>query len=411
MRSGPVFARESITTLKSNRMAMYVEFLTSCGVERTLKVLRTTMIALYALSLCETAAVAADSAQSAHDTRVQLLAESTEQLPVEQPSGDSQSSSEDGTATSPAPLQGKTEVTHFVLHDLSLYKHAVASIEEGDYTRGIYYLEKLVAQLDEEGHEPYKAECIYLEAGCHQKLNRMNAATDKYHEAFELFAKYDSSNPLKDRAGAQYAELKRLKLHSGIAETKLQDRVENRSVAFKPQMAMFAIDPHALLEAKVNESEVLLEVNDRAVLPQIVKKCFSDMSCLETAEIGSNVTNAVERWTPLMVHGRAAAFAMNGSGNPVFRATVNGRSYQFDVILPELGSGQRKVLLVTNLEKICAVDVESFDTWLLRMQRASDGKVTSARWYKLTHKKEPVHSVSPNLKTRQFKRPISNRQW
>jgi hypothetical protein len=313
------------------------------------------------------------------------------------------------TASSRPPLEGKTEVTELLLDEHPLYQQAMAAIDKEEYGRAVGYLQEMTAQLGE-GYEPYKAECMYYEAGCHQMLNRMNAATDMYKKAFELFEKFDAQNPLKGKAWNQYFSLKHQK--GSLDQPKLTGNVEQQNVTLRPQKALIAIDPNAVLEVRDNNRDIpILDVNDKTVLPLIVKECFSDMTCLETAEIGSNVTNADKRWMPLMVHGRAAAFGMDGSANPTFRAKVNGRSYLFDVILPDLGEGVRKILLVTNQEKICAVDVNTFDTWLLRMGRAKDGRIISARWYKLTHKKITQPVTSPASNPQKFRHPNSRRNF
>ena len=310
-------------------------------------------------------------------------------------------------STSRPPLQGSAEVMEVLLEEQPLYKEARASIEEKDYSRAINYLQKLQAQFGE-GYEPLRAECMYIEAGCHEKMSRQNAAMDTYHKAFELFEKYDSSNPLKGKAWNDYFRLKH--------PTKLQGGVAQQAPLgiLMPQRAQIAIDPNAILDVRDNNRDIpVLSVNDKAVLPLIVKECFSDMNCLETAEIGSNVTNANQRWMPLMVYGKAAAFGMqtSDSGHPAFKAKVNGRSYTFDVVLPDMAQGLRKILLVTNMEKICAVDVDSFDTWLLRMTKAKDGRILTARWYKLTHVKPHVPVVSPAANPQQFLHPNSKRKW
>jgi hypothetical protein len=311
-----------------------------------------------------------------------------------------------GSSSRP-PLQGSAEVLEVILDEQPLFKEARASIEKEDYGRAIGYLQQLQAQFGE-GYEPLKAECMYYEAGCHQRLSRQKAAMDTYHKAFELFEKYDSSNPLKGKAWNDYFRLKH--------PTTLQGNVAERAPLgiLMPQKAQIAIDPNAVLEVRDNNRDIpVLSVNDKAVLPLIVKECFSDMNCLETAEIGSNVTNATQRWMPLMVYGKAAAFGMNSSatGHPAFKAKVNGRMYTFDVVLPDMGQGLRKILLVTNMEKICAVDVDSFDTWLLRMTKAKDGRILTARWYKLTHIKPHVPVVSPAANPQQFLHPNSKRNW
>lgn len=310
-------------------------------------------------------------------------------------------------STSRPPLQGSAEVMEVLLEEQPLYKEARASIEKQDYSRAINYLQKLQAEFGE-GYEPLRAECMYVEAGCHEKLSRQNAAMDTYHKAFELFEKYDSSNPLKGKAWNDYFRLKH--------PTKLQGGVAQQAPLgiLMPQRAQIAIDPNAVLEVRDNNRDIpVLSVNDKSVLPLIVKECFSDMNCLETAEIGSNVTNANQRWMPLMVYGKAAAFGMKTSdpGHPAFKARVNGRMYTFDVVLPDMAQGLRKVLLVTNMEKICAVDVDSFDTWLLRMTKAKDGRILTARWYKLTHVKPHVPVVSPAANPQQFLHPNSKRNW
>lgn len=378
---------------------------------------RLALVALCALSLSVSAAeakkrkpaldppVEQSSEQSAEPSADQPTDPSTEEM-VDQSEKSVVDQSDTGIVTSSSrpPLQGKTEVIEILLDEEPLYRAAMASIEKEDYNQAIHYLQQLIPQLGE-GYEPYRAECMYYEAGCHQMLKRMNAAKDTYKKAFDLFAQYDSSNPLKDNCFKLLASL------SGSAP--LTGNIQQENIVLVPRKAQFAIDPNAVLAVRDNNRDIpLLEVNDRSVLPRIVKECFNDMTCLETAEIGSNAENAVGRWVPLMVHGKTAAFGMNGSAHPAFRANVNGRSYLFDVILPDMQPGVRKILLVTDAEKICAVDVDNFDTWLLRMQRAKDGRVTTARWYKLTHTKDRAPFISPVAGTEQLKRnPASRRNW
>jgi hypothetical protein len=354
-------------------------------------------------------------------TAADLTAEET----TGSPSGEALESA-DGPSTpgsARAPLQGGTEVTEVILEEQPLYQQAMKSIDEEDYGRALGYLQQLGAQFGE-GYEPYKAECMYYEAGCHQMLQRQRAATDMYRKAYDLFAKYDDKNPLKAKAFAQFTALKGMEsqkgsydkpnsnpMNGGISLNELVGEIENNHFRKNPQKSLIAINPEAQLAVRDNNKDIpLLEVNDRRLLPLIVTECFSDMNCLETAEIGSNVTNAANSWMPLMVHGRSAAFGIDGHANPAFKAVVNGRSYNFDVILPDLQAGLRKVLLLTNKEKICAVDVDSFDTWLLRLQPAKDGRITSARWYKLTHVK-PHGTFESNIAKPTIRHPASRRNW
>lgn len=322
------------------------------------------------------------------------------------------------TASSRTLLQGKTEKLDIILEDNKLYQVAMKAIARKDYADGIRYLQMMEAQLDKAGHEPYLAQCMFYEAGCHKGLKRMQAAMDTYHKAFELYEKYDASNPLKGSAWKEYETLRAMKgrmdsnpLQGNVNSSALQAQIEQRNMLLELQKAQFAINPNVTLHAKANTAEALLRCNDAEILPKIVKECFSQMSCLETAEIGSNATNAVHRWMPLRVSGATAAFAVTDTAKPAFRATVNGRSYLFDINLPGLGPGIRKILVVTNLQKICAVDVDTYDTWLLRMKRVPDGRVVGARWFKLEHKKQFADKTRSPIDMDKIKlKPLMN-EW
>ncbi|HMO24531.1 MAG TPA: hypothetical protein PKC98_26505, partial [Candidatus Melainabacteria bacterium] len=230
------------------------------------------------------------------------------------------------TASSRTLLQGKTEKLDIILEDNKLYQVAMKAIARKDYSDGIRYLQMMEAQLDKAGHEPYLAQCMFYEAGCHKGLKRMQAAMDTYHKAFELYEKYDASNPLKGSAWKEYETLRAMKgrmdsnpLQGNVNSSALQAQIEQRNMLLELQKAQFAINPNVTLHAKANTADTLLRCNDAEILPKIVKECFSQMSCLETAEIGSNATNAVHRWMPLRVSGATAAFAVTDTAKPAFR--------------------------------------------------------------------------------------------
>lgn len=392
-------------------MRLRTGFMKSINDLRLVSLISISALALLLQTSCPEAAFAAADKSLAE---MELGKASGEAL---EPSPDNESA----PASSIPPLQGRTEVMEVILEEEPLFKQAMASIEKEDYARALGYLQQLTPQFGE-GYEAYRAECMYYEAGCHQMLKRQKAAMDTYRKAFELFEKYDEKNPLKGRALAQFTSLKGMQgqqgqydkgapLSGGIDRDALMGIIENTHFLKPPVKGLISIDPNAQLAVRDNNRDIpMLEVNDRRLLPLIVTECFSDMNCLETAEIGSNVTNAAQSWMPLMVHGRTAAFGMDGHANPAFRANVNGRSYMFDVILPDMASGLRKILLLTNREKICAVDVDSFDTWLLRLQAAKDGRITTARWYKLTHVK-PRTTFESNIAKPTIRHPNSRRSW
>lgn len=352
---------------------------------------------------------------------------------LELPKGDSSPSSSPRT-----PLQGRTEVTEMILQEQPLYKQAMQNIAMQNFGQALVALQKLTPQLGD-GYEGYRAECNYFQGVCLENLRKQAAAADMYKKAFELFAKFDESNPLKGKAEAkvnsfkssppltgqvakrapiapnmqgQHGALDRdAPLDGGISLADLVGSIENSHFLRNPVKSQIAIEPQAQLAVRDNSRNIpLLEVNDRRLIPLIVTKCFQEMNCLETFEIGSNTLTAATDWMPISVEGRTAAFGLDGHANPAFKATVNGRQYTFDVVLPDFGSGLRKILLITNREKICAVDVESFDTWLLRLEPAKDGSITSARWYKLTHIK-PGPNYQTNIAKPQVRHPASMRNW
>jgi hypothetical protein len=352
---------------------------------------------------------------------------------LELPKGDSTYS-----APSRKPLQGRTEVTEMILQEQPLYKQAMQNIAMQNFGQALVALQKLTQQLGD-GYEGYRAECDYFQGVCLENLRKQSAAADMYKRAFELFAKFDESNPLKAKAEAKVNSMKAtapltgqlakrapdlpnmqgqrgamdrgVPMDGGISLADLVGSIENSHFLRNPVKSQIAIDPQAQLAVRDSSRDIpLLEVNDRRLIPLIVTKCFQEMNCLETFEIGSNTLTAATDWMPISVDGRAAAFGLDGHANPAFKATVNGRQYTFDVVLPDFGSGLRKILLITNKEKICAVDVESFDTWLLRLEPAKDGSITSARWYKLTHVK-PGPNYQNNIAKPQVRHPATMRNW
>lgn len=166
------------------------------------------------------------------------------------------------TASSRTLLQGKTEKLDIILEDNKLYQVAMKAIARKDYADGIRYLQMMEAQLDKAGHEPYLAQCMFYEAGCHKGLKRMQAAMDTYHKAFELYEKYDASNPLKGAAWKEYETLRAMKgrmdsnpLQGNVNSSALQAQIEQRNMLLELQKAQFAINPNVTLHAKANTAE------------------------------------------------------------------------------------------------------------------------------------------------------------
>ncbi len=270
-------------------------------------------------------------------------------------------------------LKGKTEISDFKLNDLESYRAGMAALEKRNFSGAEILFKKAAAQLGE-GYEKYRAECLYFQAKCLVMMDRKNEATNLYKSAAKLFEQHDPQNPYKAMTNAQVYDL------TGPMAKPDKQKLHAEGVT---QHTGISIDQNIILAARVTNSDtapLLLRV-DKDTVPKTVYNCFAEMTCLETAEIGSNINNAVGRWQPLLVEGDPAAFTL-GAASPVIKVKMNGHLYKIN--LPTL-SGSRKLLLATDNEKICAMDLDSYDTWLLRMKRNKDGSLQSCHWTKLTH--------------------------
>lgn len=154
------------------------------------------------------------------------------------------------------------------------------------------------------------------------------------------------------------------------------------------QHARASIEQHITLlsgATKSDTSRFLLKV-DRETIAKTVYNCFAEMTCLETAEIGSNINNAVGRWQPLLVEEDPAALAL-GNSNPQISVKMDGTVYKIG--LPSF-RGLKRILLATDGAQICAMDLDANDSWLLRLKKNRDGSLNSVQWAKLVHMKTKV---------------------
>ncbi len=261
------------------------------------------------------------------------------------------------------------------------YQDGMAAIKNKNFALAANLFKLTAARLGK-GNEKLRAECLYFEAGCRLMQNERAEAANLYKSAWNLFEKYDPGSPYKELAIEQLCDLScsRIKEEKHI---KLEGLATHR--------AQILIDQNITLEGHASNSYVALTaniLNDKKFVANCVHKCFLQMTCLETAELASNSTNARFRWLPLLAYGTPAAFALSpGDAYPFIKLKVNGRFYIVKVDLPDLNNGVRKILLVTNKEKVCAIDQDSYESWLLQMNKESDGRVYSFNWKKLLHKK------------------------
>ncbi len=285
-------------------------------------------------------------------------------------------------------LQGKTEVIEFRLSEFDQYKQGMAALDKRNYAGAEALFRAAAAKLDD-GYEKYRAECNFFEAKCLMMQGKMDQSMALLKSAIALFDKHDPSNPYKLAAQKQIGDLLSGKARMDIAmlhaQTNLhQARVIDENIIFYSRVATDDSDP------------VLLRCEKEAI-SSTIHDCFAEMTCLETAELGSNVGNATGRWQPLLVKGEPAAFEF-GAKAPVINVKVNGQSKEVPVNLPMV-NGLRRVLLATDKEKICAIDVDNNDTWLLQMENLPDGTIGRVRWALLRHvkQKSATWGVSRNV--------------
>lgn len=299
------------------------------------------------------------------------------------------------TLTSPNVLKGNTAIVELDLNDIDSYREAMVQLQQRNFSGAESLFKQAATQLGE-GHEKYRAECLYFQAGCLVMMEKKEEALSLYKAAATLFEQYDSWSPYKPIASEQIRAL---------SETRSRMDKDKLYSAIATQHARISIDQHIRLVARVtggNTINPFLLRLERTSVPEIVHEGFAQMSCIETAEIGSNVTNAASRFRPLLVEGNPAAFAV-GATYPVINVTVNGHPYKIDVKLPGL-RGSRKIILVSDREKICALDLDSYDSWLLRMDRGGDGLLNSVQWVKLLHRKT---NSKANIAVPTWNRPVT----
>lgn len=291
-------------------------------------------------------------------------------------------------------LQGNAEVTELdqgaAQRASQDYRRGLAALNGNNYAHAAELFKRAGEQFGH-GFEKYKAEANFAEAQCRQQIGQMDESSKLYHAAKALFEQFDPRNPF------------------------LKACVDQLGAAFKVQTPRLApeqrklfgtthVDQNITLKGNVNDDGVrmsgekaILDV-DKKFIKDSVHQCFVEMTCLETAEIGSNSTNAKNRWVPLMAYGKTAAMtATDDFFSPVIRVAINGKPYNINVVLPGLSSNQRTVLLVTDGEKIAAIDPGTNDVWLLEMKLKANSNKGDFNWKKLLHQKSKIK--------RELKRP------
>ncbi|MCC7531498.1 MAG: hypothetical protein IT342_23550 [Candidatus Melainabacteria bacterium] len=275
-------------------------------------------------------------------------------------------------------LQGKTEVIDFKLSEFDAYKQGMAALDRRNYADAQIQFRAGAAKLGD-GYEKYRAECNFFEAKCLMMTGKIDQAVSLLKAAIALFGQHDPLNPYKLAAEKQVGDL--ISGRARMDNSMLQGRTNM-------QRARVSVDQNITLYSRlaVDDSDPVLLRADREATKTTIHDCFAEMTCLETAEIGSNVYSAMGKWQPLLVKGEPAAIEF-GAKPPVINVKVNGQLKEVTVNLPMV-NGLRRILLATDNEKVAAIDVDNNDTWLLLMDTAPDGTVGRFRWALLRHQKQ-----------------------
>ncbi len=269
-----------------------------------------------------------------------------------------------------------------------LYKDGMAALNSRNLSLAADYFQKAGDAFESIiGWERYLAEARYAEAQSRRLLGQTKQATILYKSAVDLFQEYDPLSPylkpsldeLKKSSPALQGEVAR-------AEAKLQAMIQSGRIVM--------VDRNVVLKGSITDSgteNLLAEKGTTDVtsdyLHKTVRQAFIKMTCLETADLGSNYNTAEAKWLPLIANGRTVTIgAASGFTAPIISVKLNGRFYNVSVDLPELSSSRRTVFLMTDGAKIVAIDPASGDVWLMIANIKE--KTADFHWKKLHHRKD-----------------------
>lgn len=303
----------------------------------------------------------------------------------------------------PAPgkskmLQGKAEATAVKDANLrawqssQLYKQGALALDRKDYRSAAALFKRAGDGFDMEGSEKFEAQARFAEAQTRRLLGQTDQSSKCYQAAIDLFNEYDPLSPylkasldnlkkvkpaLTGQVASQQARLNALMIPTNIMRV-------DRNVVLKGGLSDFG---SAKLLAQRGTADVRSdEIN------KTVHKAFVRMTCLETAELGSNYLTYENRWYPLIANGRTVAIGASSDFlAPSIKVKINERYYNVDVELPGIGSTKRTVFLLTDGNHIVAIEPNSEDMWSLIGDFKS--KEISFSWKKLSHYK-PKRKVS-----------------
>ena len=189
--------------------------------------------------------------------------------------------------------------------------------------------------------------------------------------------------PLQGRLAKTDIRLKSLAEISGIEAV-------DRDITLKGRATDLDDFSNSLRSQKGTSTNSIAEAH----IKKTVLQAFVKMTCLETAELGSNYYTAADRYLPLRADGKnIAVAAATGFNAPIINIKLNGRSYNVGIDLPELSSSRRTVYLVTDGKNVLAIDPITYDVW--KLYSKLDKHTAEFDWRKLTHQKDFQRHINP----------------
>jgi tetratricopeptide (TPR) repeat protein len=289
-------------------------------------------------------------------------------------------------------LQGKAEAVSIREKNMrafqasQLYKQGALALDKKNYKLAADLFKRAGDGFDMDGSEKFQAQAKFAEAQSRRLLGQTDKASKLFQAAIDLFNEYDPLSPylkaaldnVKKLSPALTAQVTRDQARLRMLEVPTRIVTVDRNVVLKGGLSDFG--SQKLLAQKATSDVQSDYVN------KTVHKAFVRMTCLETAELGSNYQTAENRWYPLLASGRTLAIgASQDFLSPSISVKINERFYNVAVDLPDIGSSKRTVFLLTDGSHIVAIEPNSEDMWsLVGDFKHSEPAFT---WKKLSHKK------------------------
>lgn len=264
-----------------------------------------------------------------------------------------------------------------------LYQQGVAGLNGGNYKFAADCFKMAAVGFDQPGCEKFLAQTKYAEAQTRKLLGQTKESARLYQAAIDLFTEFDPLSPYLKGAFDSLAKV----------APNLKGKVERdkaRADAIFMPMRIMTVDRNVVLKGglsnyggKLLAEKALVDVPS-SYAKEVIHKAFIKMTCLETTELGSNYTNAENRWYPLLANGKTVAIAASSDFMvPSVSVKINARQYNVGVDLPGLGSNKRTVFLLTDGSHIIAIDPSTEAMWNLDADFKHDP--VTFQWRRFTH--------------------------